>query len=279
MSINEVQNQSHIGFKERLRHLREEFGVSEDEIGEQVHKAKRTVESWETGEYMPEDFGTLVELADYFGCTVDYLLGRSNFRDYGKWDKAKSITERLGVFAEYIENIQEKNLDPLLEALNEFLGCIFDNDSKIGYGNYYNIEVITKGFVPLLQAFTSMCKIAEKLCGKISKHGVKPCNNKNKGISDEVGISGNIVKDQVFDLRNAKDRLMETVSKSYIILADMVSISLDARMLWREKDNYLEDTRYEALEKILGIPASSWRSAIRENDAANIITIRKKTTR
>ncbi len=64
-------------FGERLRHLREERGLRQEDVAEAFFVVKSTVSQWETSIHAPRDQATLVKLADYFNSTVDYLLGRS----------------------------------------------------------------------------------------------------------------------------------------------------------------------------------------------------------
>ena len=66
-------------FGETLRKLREERGLSQKELGKQMFVNHSTIARWEadpsviTGQ-------VLRQLSDLFGCTTDYLLGRSEER-------------------------------------------------------------------------------------------------------------------------------------------------------------------------------------------------------
>lgn len=63
-------------FKERLKELREEKHISRDELAKAVKLSYWAIAKYETGERTP-DPETLQRLADFFGCSVDYLLGRN----------------------------------------------------------------------------------------------------------------------------------------------------------------------------------------------------------
>jgi transcriptional regulator with XRE-family HTH domain len=66
------------GFSERLRELRRNKKLTQEELGVQVLKVSgRMVRYYEQGKIMPELEG-VISLADFFGVSVDYLLGRSD---------------------------------------------------------------------------------------------------------------------------------------------------------------------------------------------------------
>ena len=63
----------------RLRRLRTERMLTQAELGEELGLSESTVSLYEKGEREPS-FTTLCRLADFFGVTTDYLLGRSDIR-------------------------------------------------------------------------------------------------------------------------------------------------------------------------------------------------------
>ena len=60
-----------------IKCLRTEKHISQRELAAAVGLTQQAVAKWEKGISDP-DSGTLLKLADYFGVTVDYLLGRSD---------------------------------------------------------------------------------------------------------------------------------------------------------------------------------------------------------
>lgn len=66
-------------FKDRLKDLRNEKGVSQEELGKVLGYEHATISQYESGKRKP-DFDTLHKIADYFNVTTDYLLGRTNKR-------------------------------------------------------------------------------------------------------------------------------------------------------------------------------------------------------
>lgn len=64
-------------FADRIKRLRNEKGISQQELARIVGKTQQAIAIWEKGQYEP-DHDALNMLADYFGVTIDYLLGRTD---------------------------------------------------------------------------------------------------------------------------------------------------------------------------------------------------------
>lgn len=58
---------------EKIRELRRKNGLSQEELADKLNVSRQAVSKWETGAAVPTT-ETLVELADYFGVSLDYLL-------------------------------------------------------------------------------------------------------------------------------------------------------------------------------------------------------------
>ena len=70
-------------FAERIRELRLEHGLTQEEVGEIIGVKRYSVYSYEKGRACPEMKG-LVALADYFEVSMDYLAGRTDKREVNK---------------------------------------------------------------------------------------------------------------------------------------------------------------------------------------------------
>jgi len=64
-------------FGERLSDLMDEANIKSDELGNKIGVAGSTIRRWSRGDGVI-NLTNLVSLADYFGCAVDYLAGRSD---------------------------------------------------------------------------------------------------------------------------------------------------------------------------------------------------------
>lgn len=61
----------------RLKELREEKGLFQRELANIFHISKNSVYNWENGISEP-NIDLLIKLANYFECSIDYLLGRES---------------------------------------------------------------------------------------------------------------------------------------------------------------------------------------------------------
>lgn len=54
-------------------------GMTQEELANEFGVARETVVRWESDDQLPPSH-VLIDLADKFGCSVDYLLGRTKDR-------------------------------------------------------------------------------------------------------------------------------------------------------------------------------------------------------
>lgn len=73
-----------------LRKLREEKGLSQKDIAEHLGITRQAVAFYELGKREP-DYQILRKLADYFGVSIDYLLGRVICKDVNALTIGKNI--------------------------------------------------------------------------------------------------------------------------------------------------------------------------------------------
>lgn len=75
-----------------LHALRKQRGISQDELAAVLNVSQQAVSKWETDAVEP-DIRALCALADYYGVTVDYLVGRTVHQDLTV--QMKDILKRL----------------------------------------------------------------------------------------------------------------------------------------------------------------------------------------
>ncbi|MCL2176961.1 MAG: helix-turn-helix domain-containing protein [Firmicutes bacterium] len=64
-------------FKERLRELRLDSGLTQAKLAEKLSVTDTTIRHWEAGRSQPS-IQLLVILSDLFDVTLDYLVGKTN---------------------------------------------------------------------------------------------------------------------------------------------------------------------------------------------------------
>ena len=64
---------------QNIRSLRLERGLKQEELGHRIGVSKQSVSNWENENIMPS-IELLIRLADIFGVSTDFLLGREPVR-------------------------------------------------------------------------------------------------------------------------------------------------------------------------------------------------------
>ena len=62
-------------FKDILKNLRNEYAVGQVQLAKSVGLSKGVISLWENGKREPT-MSSLILLADFFNCSIDYLVGR-----------------------------------------------------------------------------------------------------------------------------------------------------------------------------------------------------------
>ena len=64
-------------FKDNLKELRIEKGIGQVKLAQELGVSKGVISLWENGLREPT-MTSLILIADYFGVTIDFLVGREN---------------------------------------------------------------------------------------------------------------------------------------------------------------------------------------------------------
>ena len=74
----EGENMLHNCFPQRLKQLRTDKHLLQQDLAKYLKVSKSTVSGWEVGRNQP-DYDILIELSIFFEVSVDYLIGRRNY--------------------------------------------------------------------------------------------------------------------------------------------------------------------------------------------------------
>ena len=97
----------------RIKELREEKNLSQLDVAKGIETSQRNIGRWENGTNEPTS-SFILKLANYFNCTVDYLLGRED--DFG-------FIQTTG--EDYTS--AEKRIISIYRGLSEREKALFDN--------------------------------------------------------------------------------------------------------------------------------------------------------
>lgn len=62
---------------ENLKEIREKKNITQTKLSVELEVSQELISHYETGKSKP-NIETLIKLADYFNCSTDYLIGRTN---------------------------------------------------------------------------------------------------------------------------------------------------------------------------------------------------------
>lgn len=83
-----------ITFAERLKAERKKNNITQTQLAEKLYLDRSSISKYESGKQIPET-PTLEKLADFFDVSIDYLLGKTDIRNYENNSSLNSINENL----------------------------------------------------------------------------------------------------------------------------------------------------------------------------------------
>lgn len=89
----------------RIRDLREDRDLRQTDVANATGIDQKTLSNYETGKTNP-DMISLIKLADFFGVSIDYLVGRSSLPTNDIPHIASKLEEINRLLAEIIEDIK-----------------------------------------------------------------------------------------------------------------------------------------------------------------------------
>lgn len=111
-------------FGEILAELRKDKKLSQRELARILHVSVGTISNYETGVHFP-DVEKLVNLADHFGVTTDYLLGRcESTASPDVFSEQLTADKTVGDFIKVIRSLSPENKDALAVVIGNMEFCM-----------------------------------------------------------------------------------------------------------------------------------------------------------
>lgn len=108
-------------FQIRLKELRKEAKITQQELAESLTISKQTVSNYESGSREPS-IDILSSISSHFNVSVDYLIGVSEIKNHGLTlanNKLNGLNEFMELFSE-VEFIKQN----IIDILNDFLDLV-----------------------------------------------------------------------------------------------------------------------------------------------------------
>ena len=86
-----------MGFKDRLKNLRQQKDLTQQELANKIFVSRSTIAKWENGLGLPSDTN-LIALCDFFGVEENWLLDRNDLKEEIKMTKLQKKTIVVSIF-------------------------------------------------------------------------------------------------------------------------------------------------------------------------------------
>lgn len=110
-------------FGDRLKNLREDADLKQKELGKALDVTSQTISGWEINRTKP-DYEMLKKIANYFGVSIDYLLGNIPKKsDEEEIEILRQLLMKNGYMkpGEDLSKVEIKNIMKMLKSNKDFL--------------------------------------------------------------------------------------------------------------------------------------------------------------
>lgn len=114
----------------RIKELRQEKGLTQKKLADMLSVADSTLGYWEKGRYEP-DTETLQKLADIFGVSVDYLLGRTDIKNKPSAESEELAENEIVIRGRDGRYVRKKLSDDQIKALQMMVDQLPDVSDDI----------------------------------------------------------------------------------------------------------------------------------------------------
>lgn len=117
-------------FAERLKELREKYGIFQSELAKVLNVTSQAISNYEAGKREPQ-ISELIKIAEYFGVSIDYLVGRTG----AIFEPKKKIYYSIIDCIEVQKTISDTQIDQIIKGLADGKEYCWSNYKKdlIGY--------------------------------------------------------------------------------------------------------------------------------------------------
>lgn len=104
-------------FAKRLKDERIKKNLNQTQLAECLYLDRSSISKYETGKQIPET-PTLEKLAEFFGVSIDYLLGKTDFKNYEQIEKdARTIALHSDYDYDELPDEARKEIENFIEFI------------------------------------------------------------------------------------------------------------------------------------------------------------------
>lgn len=102
-------------FGDRLKELRKEHSLTQEDIGNLCEVAPQTISNWEKNITQPP-FEIVNKLAEHFGVTIDYLLNFTQ-KDADNMERLKQALKEAGMWDYDIDDMSREDFEKAMKIV------------------------------------------------------------------------------------------------------------------------------------------------------------------
>ena len=101
----------------KIHELRVALGMTQKQLAEKIGVKNYVVANWEQGRTEPS-LKDLIDLANLFECSIDYLVGREN--DFGQILITKDVSEEYSEFISHFTTLSQSKKKAMIDFIKHF---------------------------------------------------------------------------------------------------------------------------------------------------------------
>lgn len=196
-------------FSKRLLELREEKGISRQIAADSLQISRASLEYYEKGLRLP-DVCVLAKIADYYGVSADYLLGRSEIKNIDPDKKINAACEYTGLSERAIDNLREIMNESTNSIIpNLFLSSDYFNLLIMEYENYYFIRTKLQKEINEINNKTIDCLLLQRI---IDNPDMMKKALRNKALSKEAKAKSDQINYAKWKVLQSFDDIIDVIS-------------------------------------------------------------------
>lgn len=137
-------------FGERLEILMNEQKLTQVKLADDLQMKKQSINSYLKGKSRPE-LDALIRFADYFDCSIDFLLGREDFRSHSQMKSYDRMIEEN--FKNSLNFLGVDKREYYLQTITQFTRSYHTTEGKRYSGEHFNLTI---GIIEQITEITSL---------------------------------------------------------------------------------------------------------------------------
>lgn len=125
---------SALSLGERIKNCRKELNYTQDKLANQVGVTKKTISFYENNQRIPP-IDMLLKLSDFFSVSTDYLLEKTDFKNWNTSDSLPQLSSQEKLCIELFQLLDNDYKDIIIGDLKKYVRM---QEAEHNLSNSYN---------------------------------------------------------------------------------------------------------------------------------------------